>query len=144
MNEPLPADLGSAIAASAEWLQIWVALLAVSNLGAILFVLKRQEGKITVRIEAILIVLSFVLAGVMMTWMYGEVGYVRLLGLPHLIFWLPVYIWLLMKYRRGDFQGLFKYYLIFYFVIAGISLVTDFSDVSRYLLGEQQSLHSAN
>lgn len=141
MNESMPADLGAAIAASANWVQIWVQILVVVNLAAVFFILTRKDGKFSVRIEAIAIVVSFFLAGAMMTGMYTQIGFVRLLGLPHLIFWLPVYVWLLVKFRRGVFSSPFKYYLLLYFLIAGMSLVIDLADVTRYLIGERQSLH---
>ena len=144
MNESMPVDLGAAIASSASWVQIWVQILVVVNLAAIFFVVVRKDGKFSVRIEAIAIVASFVLAGAMMTWMYTQIGFVRLLGLPHLIFWLPIYVWLLLKFRAGAFDAPFKYYLLLYFLIAGISLVIDLSDVTRYLIGERQSLHIVN
>ncbi len=140
----MPADLGAAIASSAAWVQIWVQVLVAVNIAAILFVIARKDGKFSVRIEAVAIVASFILAGVMMTWMYTQVGFVRLLGLPHLIFWMPVYVWLLVKFRRGDFSSPFKYYLLLYFLVAGISLVIDISDVARYLIGERHSLHIVN
>ncbi len=140
MNEPMPVDLSAAIASSASWVQMWVQILVVVNIAAVLFVLKKKERTLSIRIEAVAIVASFILAGAMMAWMYGQIGFVRLLGLPHLVFWLPVYIWLLLKFRRGEFGPPFKYYLLLYFLIAGISLVIDVSDVTRYLLGERQPL----
>ncbi len=137
MNEIVPVDLGAAIATQPMWLQVWVMILTVVNLSAIFFAGKKQNGKLRVRIEALAIVFSFIAAGMLMSWLYNKVGFVRLLGLPHLIFWLPVYIWLLIKFRRNEFSFPFKQYLVVYFVIAGISLIIDIVDVTRYLLGDQ-------
>ncbi len=143
MNDSMPANLQAAIATEPMWLQLWVMLLVVVNLAALLFVITKQTGHYRVRWESLAILFSFVAAGIAMSWLYQQVGYVRLLGLPHLVFWLPVYIWLLRKYRHGEFVVPFKQYLLVYFVIAGISLVIDAIDVARYLLGNQQPLHLA-
>ncbi len=137
MNEIVPVDLGAAIATQPMWLQVGVMILTVVNLSAIFFAGKKQNGKQRVRIEALASVFSFIAAGMLMSWLYNKVGFVRLLGLPHLIFWLPVYIWLLIKFRRNEFSFPFKQYLVVYFVIAGISLIIDIVDVTRYLLGDQ-------
>ena len=88
-------------------------------------------------VEALAILVSFFAAGAAMGWLYQQLGYVRLLGLPHLVFWLPVYAWLVVKFRRNEFTPPFKHYLLLYFLVAGISLVLDFVDVFRYLLGER-------
>ena len=137
MNDVVPATLNEAIATQPAWLQLWVLALVGTHLGAVLFVITRRNGKFSLRPEAIAIVLSFVAAGAAMSWLYQQVGYVRLLGLPHLVFWLPVYIWLLTKFRKGAFVSPFRQYLLVYFVIAGLSLLVDFVDVVRYLIGER-------
>lgn len=136
MNDTMPADLNAAIALQPAWLQTWVIVLVIVNLAAALFLVARKDGKFGVRIEALAILLSFFAAGMMMTWLYEKLGYVRLLGLPHLVFWLPVYAWLVVKFRRGEFTPPFKQYLVLYFFIAGLSLLVDFVDVVRYLIGE--------
>jgi hypothetical protein len=137
MNETIPADLNAAIAMQAAWLQAWVMVLVIVNLAAALFLVARQDGKFSSRAEVLAILVSFFAAGAFMSWLYEQLGYVRLLGLPHLVFWLPVYIWLVIKFRRNEFTPPFKHYLILYFLVAGISLVLDFVDVLRYLMGER-------
>ena len=135
MNETTPADLNAAIAMQSAWLQAWVMVLVVVNLAAALFLVVRRDGKFSLRVEALAILVSFFAAGAFMGWLYDQVGYVRLLGLPHLLFWMPVYVWLVIKFRRNEFTPPFKQYLILYFLIAGASLVLDLIDVLRYLLG---------
>ena len=137
MNETMPADLSAAIALQPAWLQTWVMVLVIVNLAAALFLVARRDGKFSVRVEALAILVSFFAAGAAMGWLYEQLGYVRLLGLPHLVFWLPVYAWLVVKFRRNEFTPPFKHYLLLYFLVAGISLVLDFVDVFRYLLGER-------
>ncbi len=136
MNEAAPMDLNAAIATQEPWLQAWIMVLVITNLLALLFVVFKQESGFKVRPEALAIVFSFVAAAILMTWLYEQYGYVRLLGLAHLVFWLPVYVWVLNKYRNSAYSGWFQRYVILYLVIAGISLIVDFIDVVRYFLGQ--------
>jgi hypothetical protein len=135
MNETLPGDLNAAIAAQSPGLQVWVLVLVITNLAAALFLVTRKQGRIALRPEALAILVSFFAAAAFMNWLHAQVGFVRLLGLPHLVFWLPVYCWLVFRYRAGTQVAPFRYYLLCYFVIDGISLLLDATDVARYLLG---------
>jgi len=71
-----------------------------------------------------------------MNWLFDRVGYVRLLGLGHLLAWTPVYLWILLQHRRFDTREAYGKYIRVYLVIAGISLVVDAADVLRYLAGD--------
>jgi len=96
----------------------------------------RTPGGWRVRLESLAILLSFVAAAVFMTWLYTQVGYVRPLGVAHLVFWSPVYVWVLLRRRALQSEGLFGKYVLRYLVVAGISLVIDLIDLIRYLLGD--------
>jgi hypothetical protein len=142
MNDsPMPATLNDAILTEPMWLQGWVGLLVIANLLAFAFVATKQSGKWAIRTEAVAILVSFFAAAALMTWMYGRFGYVRLLGVAHLIFWGPVFVWLIIRYRKAEFASPFSVYLAFYLLIAGISLVVDSIDVLRYLFGDTSPLH---
>jgi hypothetical protein len=108
---------------------------------ALLFAVGRSEGRWLVRAEPIAIVASFVPAGVFMSWLYAQVGYVRLLGLAHLVFWGPVWAWILSRRRAIGTETLFGKYVQLYLAFAGASLVIDATDVLRYLLGDGALLH---
>ena len=138
--QTMPASLGEAIGAEPFWLQAWIGILVVANLLAVLFVVTRTGGRWRVRPEPVAILAAFFLAGMLMEWMYARVGYVRLLGLAHLVFWGPVWAWLVL--RRADIGTgtWFGRYVHLYLVIAGISLVIDAVDVIRHLLGDGQLL----
>lgn len=137
MNETaMPATLDQAMATEPAWLQAWVLALVVAHLAAILFVVRRRpEGGLAVRPEPIAIVVSFVVAGLFMGWLYEQVGYVRLLGLAHLLFWTPVWVWILVRRRAIGTDRLFGKYVHVYLVVAGLSLAIDLVDVLRYLAG---------
>ena len=91
------------------------------------------------RDAAIMLGVSLALA-ISMQWFYGQVGFVRLLGLPHLIFWVPLGIYLIARLRGGAYRGLPLAILAVFLVSIGISLTFDVVDVARYLMGETAPL----
>ncbi len=139
MDTELPKTLADAMATEPLWLRAWIQLLIVANLGAVFFVVGREEGRWRVRPEPITILLGFAAAGISMGALYEQIGYVRLLGLAHLVFWGPVFAWILLSRRqRHPLRSAFGAYLRFYLVIAGISLAIDAIDVVRHLAGDGQ------
>jgi len=136
MNETTPMDLNAAIAAQEPWLQAWVMMLVIANLLAVLFIVSKEESGFKFHPDALAILAGFIGAAIFMTWLHEQYGYVRLLGLAHLVFWLPVYVWVLSRYRRQQYGGWFQRYITLYLVIAGISLLVDVIDVIRYFLGQ--------
>ncbi len=118
------------LAQEALWLQLWVGWLVVANLAALIFVVKSVEARWVVGL--------FILNALFMQWLYSQVGYVRLLGLSHVIFWTPLLIYL---WKRRKFTYLSTWtgkYLYLVFITDGISLLVDYVDVARYLLGDGQ------
>ncbi len=132
----VPATLNDAMAAGPAWLQAWILVLVVTNLVALLFVVGRRDGAFRVRVEPIAILVSFFAAGMFMTWIFGQVGYVRLLGVAHLVFWGPVWVWVLSRRRAIGTADVFGKYVHLYLGVAGVSLVIDVIDVIRYALGD--------
>ena len=142
MPDPsMPATLGEAIATEPTWLQGWLFVLGGVQLLAILFLVTRGQGRWRVRPEPVAILLSLPLAAVSMEWLYAQVGFVRLLGLPHLVYWTPVYGWILARRHSIDTTSLFGEYVVLYLIVVGTSLVIDVVDVVRYLLGDGELLH---
>jgi hypothetical protein len=139
--EPMPPTLGDAIATEPLWLRSWLFVLVTVNLAALLFVVGREGGRWRVRLEPIAILASFLVAGVFMGWLYEQVGYVRLLGLAHLLFWGPVWVWILLRRTAIGTGSWFGRYVHAYLVVAGISLAIDTVDVVRHLLGDGELLN---
>jgi hypothetical protein len=132
----MPETLNDAILAQTGGLQAWVMVLVVTHVVALAFIAQRTPEGWRVRFESLAIFLSFVAAAAFMTWLYAQVGYVRLLGVAHLVFWTPVYAWVLLHRRTLQREGLFGKYVLLYLVVAGISLVIDLIDLIRYLMGD--------
>jgi hypothetical protein len=141
MESGMPQTLDAAIATEPVWLQAWVITLVLTHLIAVVFVVTREQGAWRMRPEPIAIVVSFILSGMFMSWLYGVVGYVRLLGLAHLVFWTPAFVWVFLRRRAVGTQSVFGKYLLAYLVIVGISLIIDVVDVVRYLMGDGELLN---
>ena len=109
-----------------QWVQIWLNILGPVNFAAIFFVFKSRLAWIVLGA----IILSFF--GIM--FLYSQYGYVRLLGLPHIIFWTPMllYFW---KAVPALEPSLVKKYLYLVMGTNFISLLFDYVDVARYFLG---------
>lgn len=107
------------------WVQIWLNILGPVNIAAIFFIFKSRLAWIVLGAIA----LSFI--GIL--YLYAEFGYVRLLGLPHIVFWTPMllYFW---KIVPGLEPSLLKKYLYLVMAINFISLMFDYADVARYFL----------
>jgi len=135
MNDA-PASLGNAIATQGAFLQGWVMVLVGTHLLSLLLLVYKQDGKFNVRYESLAIVGSFFVAGASMSWLYEQVGYVRLLGLAHLVFWTPAFVWVLSRALKRQYSTPFKQYAYLYLAVAGTSLAIDTLDVVRYLLGD--------
>ncbi len=135
MGTEAAATLNDAIATQPMWLQAWVMVLVLTHVLALVFVVTKSADGWRVRGEPIAIFLSFAAAAVLMTWLFEQYGYVRLLGLGHLVFWTPAYVWVAMRRRQIGTDSRFGKYVQVYLLVAGISLVVDAIDVVRYFTG---------
>ena len=127
--------LGEAIAAQPPWLLAWVGVLIATHLLAAVFLVQRRDGAWHFRWEPAAIVASFVVAAVIMETLHGAFGYVRLLGLAHLVGWTPIYAWMLRRRGAIGFGSWWGRYVHLYLGVAGTSLAIDAIDLARYLAG---------
>ena len=111
---------------------LWVGLLALVNIGGGLYFIRTIEGQLALA--------CMVFAFLIMWGIYDQRGFVRLLGLGHLIAWIPQMAWYAQVIAEGNLAGAFKYWLISVLILNGISLVIDLVDVVRYTLGDRQPL----
>ncbi|MDX1577191.1 MAG: hypothetical protein R3266_01855 [Gemmatimonadota bacterium] len=118
------------LAGLAPPVQIWVlALGAVNLIGGIVYV-DRREGRMTLLALGV----AFVIMLAIQRWR----GFVRLLGLGHLVAWIPLLVWLALRFDELPRGGAMRGWVLGLFVMNGVSLVIDAADFLRYLRGERE------
>lgn len=128
--------LQEAIAAQPLWVNIWVNWLLVSAFALPLVLLIWPQS----RLIGIVTALASVVAGTGVGWMFDAMGYVKLLGLPHLVIWGPLLVWLIAQVRRGHLPVWPQRILWVIVASIAVSLVFDVVDVLRYMLGARAPL----
>lgn len=108
--------------------RLWIIWLMTVNTAAFLY-LKQLEGRVVAAVWIGNVITMMVL--------YWMVGYVRLLGISHIIWWTPLFIWLIPRMIREHKPGHFGLWLILLTVSDVASLVIDYVDVVRYILGDR-------
>jgi hypothetical protein len=125
-----------ALAQQPQWVQIWVNLMAAILVGSFITLLFSRAT----RRDALVILLVNIPNVLLLQWMYAQLGYVRLLGLPHLIFWTPLAVYLVLRLRDPAIVAPFRQVIWLLLAMMLISLAFDYTDVARYLLGERAPL----
>ena len=126
-----------AVATQPDALRLWVLWLSVVMIAAPLVLLAwratRRDGMVT--LGAAVAVITGMQA------LYAQVGFVRLLGLPHVLIWTPLALYLAVRLRQGDLPRVPRVAMVILLASIGVSLVFDWIDVARYLLlGQRESL----
>lgn len=128
--------LQEAIAQQPAWIGYWLKwLVFAAFLLPLALLIWRQS-----RIAAIAAVAAGIVGAFTTEWLYDKIGYVKLLGLPHIIVWTPLAIYLVRQIRRADMPKWPRWIMGVVLVSILISLAFDYADVLRYLLGERTPL----
>ncbi len=107
---------------------IWLGLLVAANLLAPLYFFAALEAKV--------VLATFLAgAGIMMA-IFAAKGFVRLLGLGHIL-WLPMVPWLWTRLDQIEPGGAMAYWIGAVVALNGISLIIDAADVVRYANGDR-------
>ena len=114
----------------APW-PLWVAMLMALNMMGPLFFIHTLEA------QAVLV--SALAGAMLMMFLFGRYGFVRLLGLGH-IFWIPLVIWLGTRIPESGLSTSFGVWLAFVLVANIVSLAIDILDVSLYLRGDRRPM----
>ena len=125
-----------AIAQQPQWVQIWVKVMTVVVIGAFLILLFSKAT----RRDSLAILIAMVPIMLMMQWLYDTLGYTRLLGLPHVIFWTPLAVYLWWRLSDPGINAPFRQVIWVLLATITVSLAFDYVDVARYLLGERAAL----
>jgi len=125
--------LADAIATQPPLLRLWVLWLTIALVVAPLILLayrqSRRDGAVTLAASLGTVVF--------MQWLYSEVGFVRLLGLPHVLIWTPLAIYLGLRLRAHSLTGVPRNAAGLFLATILVSLVFDYIDVARWLAGDR-------
>ena len=127
-----------AIATQPQWIQWWVSWMGIAMLGTMLVLVFSRAT----RIDALVILVTSIAAYFVMTWLYGQVGYVRLLGIVHIVIWTPLAFYFWRRLKAPEIQTPFRQAIWVFLGTITISLLFDYADVVRFLLGERGSMIS--
>jgi hypothetical protein len=128
--------LSDAIAQQSLWIQYWLYILVFGIVALPLALLIWKQS----RIAAIITVAASFLAGFGVSLVYDQLGYVKLMGLPHIIVWTPLVLYLYSQIKRVDMPPWPRRIMIVISTLFVISLLFDYVDVARYILGERAAL----
>ncbi|PKP68118.1 MAG: hypothetical protein CVT83_06585 [Alphaproteobacteria bacterium HGW-Alphaproteobacteria-5] len=117
------------VAAGPAWVEAWVNFMGIVFFLAIPFAFSRAEARWA------LVVMALSLPAMM--WLYATVGFVRLLGIVHVVLWTPfaIYLWRQRSTWRVR-ETLAGKWTALLFATVLVSLVFDYLDVIRYMLGD--------
>lgn len=125
-----------AIALQPAWVGLWLNWLFF---GAFILPLALLIWRQT-RLMAVITVAASVLAGAAIYALYGKFGYVKLLGVPHVVIWTPLVIWLVSKLRDVELPIWARRVIGVVVATMVISLLFDYVDLVRYILGEREAM----
>ncbi|MGB0921038.1 MAG: hypothetical protein ACPG06_02195 [Alphaproteobacteria bacterium] len=124
-------NLGKHIAQEPIWLQAWVLWMVIVNLGIAIFIPFKWARK-----EAWVIAIAMVINIAFMNFLFSQTGYTRLLGLSHILIWTPMLVWLAPRLKRHGTGNLYGLGLHTVFITNALSLIVDYIDLVRYLVGD--------
>lgn len=129
--------LQEAIAQGPAWIGIWLNIMLVGIFVLPVVLLFWRAS----RIAGIATLIASVVGVIAVGWMYDQLGWVRLLGLPHVILYTPVAIYLWQRLRDPDLPVWPWRVMLLVFATILITLAFDYVDVIRYLLGDSAPLY---
>jgi hypothetical protein len=125
--------LSQAIAQQPLWVQYWLYVLVFAIVVLPLTLLIWKQTRFT----AVITIAASIIAGLGVSWIFDKYGYVKILGLPHIILWTPQAVYLYRQIKRQDMPVWPKRITIVVLAMFMVSLVFDYIDVARYILGER-------
>jgi hypothetical protein len=128
--------LQDAIAQQPAWLGYWLMWLTFGGFILPLALLIWRQS----RLAAVLALVANVAAAFAVEWIFDRLGFVKLLGLPHILFLTPLVVYFIGQARRPDMPEWPKRILVVVIATLLVSLAFDYTDVARYVLGERAPL----
>jgi len=125
-----------AIATQPSWVQWWVNWMSIAIVGSMIALL---FSKTTRRDSAVILITSLAIFFMTM-WLYQQIGFVRLLGIVHVVIWTPLAVYFWRRLKIPAITAPFRQVIWVFLATIVVSLVFDYADVVRYLLGERESM----
>jgi hypothetical protein len=118
------------------WMTVWLYWMAFAiTVTPLVLVFSKAT-----RIDAVIVFLVNMAMFVGMGWLYEQMGYVRLMGIVHVILWTPLLIYLFRRAKNGEMPLLCRLTMWMFAATLALSLAFDYTDTARYLLGERDSM----
>ena len=111
------------------WLQIWMGIMMVTIVLAIPLAIKDWRAR--------WVLLSMVANVLIMNVLFAKFGFSRILGLAHIIVWTPLWVYLWKARKKHPERKWTGRYVWLALIVIGISLLFDYTDAIRWLLGER-------
>lgn len=111
---------------------IWLGLLVASILPAFVFMFWRVEAR--------WMALAFIASSILMNIGYSQLGLTRILGLAHIVPWLPFVAYAVRRFSLHDFKSVYGAWLRLAVLMMSISLLIDIIDLGRYAMGDDYDL----
>jgi asparagine N-glycosylation enzyme membrane subunit Stt3 len=119
--------LSEAIAQQPLWVQCWLYVLVFCIVILPLTLLIWKQTRVT----AVVTIAASILAGIGVSRLYDHLGYVKLLGLPHIVLWTPLVLYLWRQIKREDVSKWPRRIMMVITAIFVISLSFDYVDAVR-------------
>ena len=94
------------------------------------------------RRDTLIVASSTVALLVVMPLWHDHIGYVRLLGLPHILVWTPLAVYLYYRRQHLSSPWQIRWAVTVFMLTIVVSLAFDYVDAVRYILGERAPLNS--
>lgn len=124
----MPMDFVAHLLGQPLWVQLWVAWMGIINMAAIAFWPRR---------EALTVLIVFAANVAFMNLLFAIGGFNRLLGLSHVLWWTPLVVYLVRRLPAISASTGFGRWVRVLIATNALSLVIDYTDVVRYLLGDR-------
>ena len=135
MISPIDVVVGFLIDVYAQpvWVRLWTVWMVVVIVAAP--VVMRKYG--AARRDYLLVAVSTATLIVAVPLWHSHVGYVRLVGLPHIPVWTPLAVYLAARRRHLSSPRQLRWAVNVFLATIVASLAFDYVDAARYLLGER-------
>lgn len=126
-------NFADALVQQPMWVGLWLNWLVVGAFLLPLVLLAWRQS----RVVGIIAVLASVISGVLINLMFLQLGHVKLLGLPHIIVWVPLLIYLNAQQKLPEMPVWPRRIIHVIMFTLVVSLAFDTIATMQYLLGDR-------